>query len=149
MINLIKYSLGPQKKKKKKQQTEVSLSLSGILCATQGKEQPVGTPLQITPDQPSLPVARLGSQELAQAAKGVVASLTAAVLVLYPGLGPRGCTQGQPPVSCQSRLKTVTSGAWLRPADASTWYVIDGASNCAFPKVSRLLMKNSWHARGW
>lgn len=41
------------------------------------------------------------------------------------------------------------SGAWLSTANASTWYIIDGASNCAFPKVYRPLMKNSWHARGW
>lgn len=45
--------------------------------------------------------------------------------------------------------KTPMSGAWLSTANASTWYIIDGASNCAFPKVYRPLMKNSWHARGW
>lgn len=97
-------------------------------------------------------MAGLGPKELTQA-KGVVAfSLTTAALVLYPELGPRGCGQPPPPPTpspARAGWKTVTSGVWLRPVDASTWYIIDGASNCVFPKVYRLLMKNSWHASGW
>lgn len=31
---------------------------------------------------------------------------------------------------------------------SSAWCIIDGVSNCAFPKVYRPLMKNSWRARG-
>lgn len=45
--------------------------------------------------------------------------------------------------------KTTMSGAWLSTANACMWCIIDGTSNCVFPKVYRPLMKNSWHARGW
>lgn len=61
-------------------------------------------------------------KELAQATKGVVASLTAVVLVLYPELGPRGCTQGWPPVSCQSRLED--SHVWGLTAPCGCLHVV-------------------------
>ena len=68
------------------------------------------------------PVAGLGSQELAQAAKGVAASLIAAVLVLYPKLGPQGCTQGRPLVSSQSGLED--SHVWGLAAPCGCLHVV-------------------------
>lgn len=68
---------------------------------------------------------------------------TLAVLAARAAEGPmrsRSC------LPAEQGWRTATG---LRTADASVWCIIDGTSNCAFPKVYRPLMKNSWHARGW
>lgn len=53
-----------------------------------------------------------------------------------------------PPASCQTRRQPCLEPGCAQH-ECSTWCIIDGASNCVFPKVYRLLMKNSWHTRRW
>lgn len=84
-------------------------------------------------------MAGLGSKESAQAAKGVVVFLSQQLhLFCIQSWAPKGALRASCLLLEQTGRQSRLGPGCACPMDASTWYIIDGASNCAFSKVYRL-----------